>query len=387
MTRYSEPFVDHHCHAVVLADMDRAEFESMLNEAAPPSRLGTTPFDSMVGLAVRRRCAPVLGLDPLCDPDTYLAHRHELGYEEVTRRLLGAAAVSDLVVDTGFEPRACSSFEQLADLSGARVHEIVRLEAIGEELLSDGVGPAEFGDRVRERLRSADAVGAKSIAAYRVGLSLPATKPTDDALANAVGEIRPQADGVYRIAQPVVNAWLAWTAIEERLPLQFHVGYGDSDLTLNECDPLLLTGFLRATQEYGVPVLLLHNYPYHRHAGYLAQVFDHVFMDIGLATHNAGALSTGLIRESLELVPFGKLLYSSDAFGLPELYFLGSVLFRDGLSTVLGSLVEAGDMTPDDAARIVSLVGNENARRVYDLADPERAPTGSAPTGPSRTHE
>ena len=77
-------------------------------------------------------------------------------------------------------------------------------------------------------------------------------------------------------------------------------------------------------------MLLLHNYPFHRHAAYLAQVFGHVFVDIGLAVHNTGALSKALIRETLELVPFGKLLFSSDAYGLAELYYLGALLFRRG---------------------------------------------------------
>ena len=136
-------------------------------------------------------------------------------------------------------------------------------------------------------------------------------------------------------------AALAWTAIDARLPLQLHVGYGDSDVDLLRCDPLHLTPFLRATASQGVPVLLLHNYPFHRHAAYLAQVFDHVFMDVGLAVHNTGALSRRMIEETLELVPFGKLLHSSDAFGLPELYLLGSLLFRRGLNGVLADLVRA----------------------------------------------
>src|SRR6185295_13440249 len=58
------PLVDHHCHGVVLDDLDRASFETLLNEAAAVSPLGTTFFDSMLGLAVRRWCAPVLGLEP-----------------------------------------------------------------------------------------------------------------------------------------------------------------------------------------------------------------------------------------------------------------------------------------------------------------------------------
>nr|BFE88209.1 hypothetical protein GCM10020093_108100 [Planobispora longispora] len=37
-----------------------------------------------------------------------------------------------------------------------------------------------------------------------------------------------------------------------------------------------------------MPIVLLHNYPYHREAGYLAQVFPHVFADVSLALHNVG---------------------------------------------------------------------------------------------------
>jgi predicted TIM-barrel fold metal-dependent hydrolase len=167
----------------------------------------------------------------------------------------------------------------------------------------------------------------------------------------------------------VLSGWLAHTAVELGLPLQFHVGYGDSDLDLLACDPLRLTAFLRATEERGVPVLLLHTYPFHRNAAYLAQVFGHVFMDLGLATHNTGALSTTLLRETLELVPFGKLLFSTDAYGLAELYLLGTVLFRSALGTVLGELAGSGDLTDEDVAHVARLVGADNARRAYSLSE------------------
>jgi predicted TIM-barrel fold metal-dependent hydrolase len=363
----ARPLVDHHCHGVVLQDVDRAEFEGMLNEAPRPSPLGTTLFDSMLGLAVRRWCAPVLDLEPHAQPEPYLRRRHELGHGEVTRRFLEAAGISDFVVDTGLAPGSICGPEELAAYGGGRAHEVVRLEALAEALLADGVPPEDFAEQLTERLSARPVVGAKSIAAYRVGLSLPDRKPGADRLTEAVRQARAGAGGRYRLADPVVSAWLAWTAIEVGLPLQFHVGYGDSDLDLDACDPLRLTAFLRATQEHGVPVLLLHNYPFHRGAAYLAQVFDHVFMDLGLTTHNCGAFSVAPIRESLELVPFGKMLYSSDAYGLAELYFLGAHLFRRGLSTVLGSLVHSGEMTGDDAERVAELIGSANARRVYRL--------------------
>jgi len=359
--------VDHHCHGLVQRELDRAEFETLLNEGSGASALGTTVFDSMLGLAVRRWCAPVLDLAPRANPTDYLARRRELGMAEVNRRFVTSAGVSDFIVDTGFASEPVSTAADLAALNAGRGHEVVRLETIGQELLASGVAPDEFGGRLVEELRSSGAVGAKSIAAYRVGLGLPAAKPTEGELVTALRAIEPGPEGALRIAQPVVNAYLAWTAIDVGLPLQFHVGYGDSDVDLLDCDPLRLTGFLRASQERGIPVVLLHNYPFHRHASYLAQVFGHVFMDVGLSVHNTGALSRVVISESLELVPFGKMLYSSDAFGLAELYYLGALLFRRGLSSVLETLVTDGEMGAADADHLSALVCRENARRVYAL--------------------
>jgi uncharacterized protein len=363
------PLVDHHCHGLVTTDLDRAGFEALMNESAGPSPLGTTLFDSMLGLAIRRWCAPVLDLEARAPAEDYLARRRELGAAEVNRRLVGEAGISLFLVDTGLTPELVTSPQELASMCGAESREVVRLEALAEEVLAAGAPPREVAGRVRERLRTSGAVAAKSIAAYRTGLRLPARAPTDDELVAALYDVPSSAGGGFRVAHPVVNAWLAWTAVDLGMPLQLHVGYGDSDVDLADCDPLCLTGFLRATEDRGVPVMLLHNYPFHRHAAYLAQVFDHVFVDLGLATHNSGALSAALLRETLELAPFGKVLFSSDAYGLAELYHLGALLFRRGLREVLSGLVDAGDATRADAEHLARLLGSGNARRVYGLED------------------
>ncbi|MEP6817185.1 MAG: amidohydrolase family protein [Marmoricola sp.] len=354
------PLVDHHCHGLVTEDLDRAGFESMMNEAVRPSPLGTTLFDSMLGLAVRRHCAPVLGLEPLAPAQDYLTRRRELGAMEVNRRLVAASGIEEFLVDTGLGPDRLCTPGDLASMNGGVGREIVRLERLAEQVLQ--AGTTDFAGEVVQRLQESGAVGVKSIAAYRVGLGLPGAKPTDGELSRALADADPA-----RLADPTVTAWLAWTAVELGMPLQLHVGYGDSDLDLLDCDPLRLTAFLRATEDRGVPVLLLHNYPFHRNAAYLAQVFEHVFMDLGLTTHNTGVLSRGVIRETLELVPFGKLLFSSDAYGLAELYLLGAQLFRDGIRAELEELVGSGDMTDADATRVAGLVARDNARRVYRL--------------------
>ena len=54
--------VDHHCHGVVPGDLDRRSFEGLITEGFDPAPEGTSHFDSPVGLAIRRWCAPVLEL-------------------------------------------------------------------------------------------------------------------------------------------------------------------------------------------------------------------------------------------------------------------------------------------------------------------------------------
>ena len=142
---------------------------------------------------------------------------------------------------------------------------------------------------------------------------------------------------------------LLWTGLGLGLPLQLHTGFGDPDADLRRCDPLLLRGFLQRTEPAGVPVMLLHCYPYHREAGYLAQAFPHVYLDVGLAINYAGARAAAVVAESLELAPFGKVLFSSDAWGPPELHYLGALLWRRATARVLGAWVADGDWSQADA--------------------------------------
>ncbi|HEX6519898.1 MAG TPA: amidohydrolase family protein [Streptosporangiaceae bacterium] len=353
--------IDHHCHGILLRDADEATLESLLTEGGPFP--GGSVFDSGIGFAFRRLCPPILGMDADAPRSDYVKHRAGLGVEEVNRRFLRAAGLSALCVDTGYLPEQITSPAELAELANAPAHEIVRLEQVAEAVASTHPTAAGFADAVREALaeRAATAVGFKSIAAYRVGLELRPDRPTEPEVAGAAGcflRAFVRHAGSTRLAHEPLHRFLIWCADDLGLPVQFHVGYGDRDVDLHRCNPLLLTPLIR---ELHVPVMLLHNYPFHREAGYLAQVFPHVYVDVGLATHNLGYRSTALLAEALELAPYGKFLFSSDAFGLPELYYLGATLFRRALSAFLRDAPEA--------ERIARLIMAENARRVYRLPD------------------
>jgi uncharacterized protein len=367
--------VDHHCHGVLSRDADEATLESMLNEGS--SWPGGSVFDSQAGFAFRRLCPPVLDLPPHAELSGYLARRAELGASEVSKRFLSAAGVSVLCVDTGFTPEPLTSPAELGALAGATAHEIVRLERVAEDVAAAGVGADGFADAVRSALaaRTAGAVGVKSVAAYRTGLDLSPARPADADVTAAAGRWlaagagRAGGSGAPRLAEDTLQRFLIWCGVDLRLPVQFHVGYGDNDVDLHRCNPLLLTPLLRAIQPTGVPVMLLHNYPYHREAGYLAQVFPHVYVDAGLATHNLGARAPALLAEALELAPYGKFLYSSDAFGLPELYYLSATLFRRALSEFLRAGLADNLYTERTAVRLTRMICADNAKRVYQLGE------------------
>ncbi|MFF5262677.1 amidohydrolase family protein [Actinomadura viridis] len=368
--------VDHHCHGVVQRELDREGYEGLLTEASGPGALGGTLFDSRLGLAVRRWCAPLLDLPAHAPPDEYVGRRAALDPAEVNRRFLAAARLDALCVDTGHTPEPLLEPAELGVLAGAPAHEIVRLEDLAERTVAEGAGVAGFPDEVGSRIaaRAATAVGAKSVAAYRAGLRLRGERPSPAEVRAAAARLYRQADlamaghgGAPRVSDETMHRYLVWCAVDCGLPVQFHVGYGDSDVDLHHADPLHLTPLLRALEPTGTPVMLLHNYPYHRNAGYLAQVFTNVFLDVSLATHNLGDRAPVLLAEALELAPFGKVLYASDAYGLAEHYHLGALLFRRALERVLGEGVEEGSWTRSDALRIARAIGSGNARRAYAL--------------------
>ena len=71
--------------------------------------------------------------------------------------------------------------------------------------------------------------------------------------------------------------------------------------------------------------MLLHTgYPYVRSLAYLAAMFPNVYADMGEAILFAAGEATEIIRELLGLAPASKILFSTDASLVPELYWVGA---------------------------------------------------------------
>jgi predicted TIM-barrel fold metal-dependent hydrolase len=366
--RIETALVDHHVHACTLAERDLSSLGGYLSET-PNVPADASHLFGPLGLAVRRWCPPVLDLEPFCEWPAYVARRSELGGPESSRRLLRAANVSAMLVDTGYRGDELCDLGTLAKLSDAATHEILRVETVAEVVRRE-VPVAEFWTTVEGRLRTTTAVGLKSVIAYRCGFHPLAAQPSSPEVDRAVE--RWYASSSDRCDDPVIESHLVHLAsrvgAELRLPLQLHVGLGDPDLTLHDVNPTLLTPLIRAFPS--CVFALLHCWPFERDAGYLATVYENVVIDVGLALNHVGPSALAVMARSLELAPFGRALYASDAFGLAELHVAGAEQFRWSLGKVLDGWLADGACTASDAEAIVDAISGTNAAAVYPrLAD------------------
>lgn len=364
--------VDQYCHGVLRTELGLGTFETHLAPAASLPAAGTTFFDTQAGFAVRRWCPPLLGLEPHCPPARYLARRRELGVVESGRRLLRASGIAAYLVDTGlpgdlygpadrYGPGDLTGPAELAATGGAAAHEIVRLELLAQQV-ADTSGTVEaLLANLAEAVHgaAAGAVAFLSAAALRGGLAAAPEPPWPGEVRGAAGRWLGRRRAGGALDDPVLLRHLLWIAIGSGRPLQLYVG---------ERDPSDLAGFATATGGLGTDLVLLHGYPHHRQAARLAGHFPHVYADLGPVVARTGARAAGVLAEFLELAPFGKLLYSSGARGLPELHVVAASIFRGALARVLGEWVGDGAWSRTDAQRVADMIAAGNARRVYGLA-------------------
>ncbi len=364
--------VDHHCHALIVDELDPARFESLLGEsgrAAPP---GCSAWDTNLGLAVRAWCAPVLDLPAAAPPAAYLRRRAELGGDEVATRMLAGGA-RRLLVDTGYRGDELVGLDRMAGWAQGPVDEITRLETLAETVAAAGIAADGYADAFADAVRASGCVGWKSVAAYRGGLDLDWRRPTPSEVREAAAEwlgagpaVRPGGPARWRLEHPVLVRHGVWSALDTGRPVQFHTGFGDTDAKLRTSDPALLTDLIEASAELDTAIVLLHCWPRHREAAYLAGMWPHVYLDVGEAIPHTGHRAPAILAEALELAPWHKVLYASDAFGLAEIYHLGVTLHRLALAASLRSLGRAGFDTAE-LTRLADLVGHANAARIYAL--------------------
>ena len=358
------PAIDHHAHVLAPA---ATSLRKVLTESTDPAQIEAVREHPAHHAAVRL-IAETLGVDPTEEAIDEASRRDYAGH---VGRLLGACRLEAMFVDDGFRPAGALPLAEHASLVGCSVRRIVRVETEAEAASAGGPSLDECRSRLQRRVADAIAAGAvavKTIAAYRGGLDFP--MPSVERAAAAYDEWRRSGSG--RLRDPALVSLFLADAIEaagDDVPIQVHTGLGDADQQLVRADPALLQDHIDHGLLAGRPVVLLHCYPFVRHAGYLASIYPQVHLDVSLAVTLMPHRGPELIAEALELAPASKLLFATDASRRPEMFLLGTRWFRSSLARALGRFVDDGFVDEPRVRHWAALILGGNARRVYRFTE------------------
>ena len=365
------PLVDNHCHGLFAdgSDLDAAAYRHRFSECSgdpfPPDHTTTAAHY----LWALRQIAGALGCE--ADEHAVIEARRARTQGELDRLFLGTANIDWLLVDDGYPaPDQVSDRDELAARSGIRIGWLERAETVAVRLAGETRRFEEWDEALAAHLGSArrrGVCGLKSVAAYRSGLMI--AEPDRDDVRAAHGRMAQMA--VPRVQEkPLVDhvvGRVMEAARAQELPVQFHTGYGDADADLRLADPLHLAPLMRRFPE--VAVVMLHGaYPWTRSLAVLAATYANAYVDVSyaipfLSAHEQRAIT----HQALGAAPASRILYSSDAVGIPEQHWLGAVRGRRALGAALGEMVDAGDLSGSDAERLATLIMHGNARRIYGL--------------------
>jgi hypothetical protein len=367
------PIVDNHCHSL-LRDQpaDDDAFRIHLTESYFPEIARDDVPHSLFYQWTIRELADLLGCEPTAD--AVHAARRARGVESLTREIVERGNFKTWLIDTGYGTETTFSLDELRKLAPCRIEEILRLEPLIERLILESHDFDGFVDAYRASLsglRDRGIVGLKSVIAYRSGLQLVAVDRATAAAAFAEVHEAARRDGRIRIESKPLLDHLIVAAVEESarqdVPIQFHTGLGDPDLDLTKVDPAALR-LIFSDRFRAAPIVLLHTgYPYVRSLAYLAAMYPNVYADMGEAILFAAGEATEITRELLGLAPASKILFSTDASLVPELYWVGARLGRRALGRVLDEHIADGAIDERTAVDWAERILWRNSERVYRL--------------------
>ncbi|WP_293858401.1 amidohydrolase family protein [Steroidobacter sp.] len=160
-------------------------------------------------------------------------------------------------------------------------------------------------------------------------------------------------------------------AYELDIPLHIHAGNGEGQDKISTHYPYKLENVVRYPVEFPqkpVQIVLLHaGFPHHAEAAYMSHIFPNVWYDMSIM---APFVNRGLYQrllETFETAPLSKVMYGSDAYHVPEFFYLGAKWAKKHVAKAMAVLVDDGVLTKDDAVRYAKMILADNARRLHKL--------------------
>lgn len=399
------PVIDNHAHNLLRPRPLRlSDFLTITSEATWDA-LRHAP-KTLAHMRAARQLRRLYKLPADADWDAILKERSHLldeAPEDLTRRCF--EGTQTILIDDGLgNPNDFQPYQWHSQFTLSPCKRIVRIETVASSILSSmhhqwklpvGISIADeetcslawvnfitaFEQAIAEAIEDDEVVGFKSVICYRAGLSIRSGSDVEVAeagLKSFMEHFLPDCEAKgFRVQHRGMNDALVISTckliaagLEEKgkaKPIQFHTGLGDNDISLLDSNPACLQPLIKEFPT--VPIVLLHSsYPYTQDAGYLATVYENVYLDIGeVFPMVSRSGQETIVRQALELTPMSKILWSTDGHLQAETYWLANVQGREVIEKVFVQMVEEDDLTADQAIEAVEDIFFNNSNVLYGL--------------------
>ncbi len=330
-------------------------------------------------------CAPTL---PAVIEARNAKGRDYFGY---INALFRDARIENVMLDTGFtDSLDQAGIQRFASaIQPSRTRHIARVEALADDLMDEDIPYPDLRDRFVARVREAldgtgnygaRSYGMKSYLLPDVGLITP--QYDDGVAAQSWTEYRRtrtdrgEARGDRARRGQVLRERLLTLALEECLtrdmPMQFHAGDGEAPyVILRNQHPYYLEEVARFDKD-GVmrmpKIIPIHaGYPLVGEAAWLSHLYTNVYFETSIMTPFAHQGIMLRFLQIMEAVPLSKILFGSDAYHVPELYWLAARWGKRYLAGALAVYVREGILDESEALDAARMILYQNNRQVYNL--------------------
>jgi len=295
-------------------------------------------------------------------------------FDEYVRQLFLNVRLQGLVMDGAYPPLSDDDLKHFP----AKVVKIFRLEPLINDCLAKFKTFHElcgaFDSRIRDAVKRDGYGGLKTIIAYRTGLKIGKV-PEDDAEGDFQAAKDGQAEQAWfgpkvKLLRDFLIARALQLSIDLDVPMQIHTGVGDYQIVLDQCDPGLLYDLLTDDKLRHATVVLVHSgFPNNQNAAYMASVLPNVFLDFSLTIPFLNPISHKRLMEVLEIAPSSKIMYGSDGFGLPEVFWFSAKLGKRLLEKCLAQFLKEKMFSEAQTRQFAQRILHQNANELYHISN------------------
>lgn len=321
--------------------------------------------------------------------------RNERGrdYWGYVNSLLRDVKYENIMLDTGYAEgcgaEEISRFEEA--ILPCRTNRLARIEMIQKELFPLDVSFEEYEQRFLTRMREMldgtgdgnygkNSFGMKSYLLPFIGLIRPlydrgVAQASWQNLRECFHNMPKEREANYNVSKDL-RRYNFTLALEECLrrdiPMQIHTGDGEAPyVILRHQDPFFLEEVCRFDRDdvMRMPKIIpLHaGYPSVGKAAWLSHLYPNCYFELSIMTPFVHQSLFQRYMQVMEVVPLSKIMYASDAYHIPELYWLSGRWGKRYLAQALTEHIVGGSLSLEEAIEGARMILYKNNRSLYRI--------------------